>query len=134
VKSPRGNQVALALSDRKQLRACSYLIVKLRLQDLSHVLHTFFSFRTVHLVDSPQEKAVAPPNHLPSLVRTLWGAGTPSQGQRVETQNDKVLASISRISLVEYRYSTGTGYQCRASRCHKSMDTDEGGFHRASGD
>ena len=39
-----------------------------------------------------------PPNHLPSLVRTLWGAGTPSQGQRIETQNDKLLHPSQRVA------------------------------------
>ena len=38
------------------------------------------------------------PSHLPSLFRTLWDAGTPSQGQRIETQSDKVLHPDQRIA------------------------------------
>jgi hypothetical protein len=50
-----------------------------------------------------------PPSHLPSLGRTLvigdwfgwyslWSAGTPSQGQRIETQNDKLLHPSQRVA------------------------------------
>ena len=39
-----------------------------------------------------------PPSHLPSLFRALWGAGTPSQGRRIETQSDKVLHPGQRIA------------------------------------